>query len=143
MQPLKQSGQSDLIDSILKDATEFGSEEEKQKYLKKHPKADPKNHTVKEKEDKSKSSPPIKMNLEDSEDPAYKKHQKEKNKPQENPEVTKLKNEHADFVKQWNAAPTGTMEEIQYKGQLQKIIQDLNYQIGQMGGKTKFVPSTN
>ena len=38
--------QSKIVDDILKEAAEFGSEEELKKYLKDHPEADPKHHRV-------------------------------------------------------------------------------------------------
>lgn len=62
MNRISRFDESKLLDSILKESAEFGSQEELDKYLKDHPKADPKKHKVVEKKkiDKSDLSKKIK-----------------------------------------------------------------------------------
>ena len=52
MVSITRSNQSKILDSIMKNAVDFGSREEMNEYMKEHPGADPKNHKVVEKKEK-------------------------------------------------------------------------------------------
>jgi len=64
MLPLKR--ESELIESIIKNATEFSSQDALDKYLKSHPKAKPQNHSVKQQQEKTheQTQKPVEHDLE-------------------------------------------------------------------------------